>query len=313
MWKSVWYANREDWWKQMRARCCLGMQGRELVLPIPYLHCPIAGAQSSPPTFFLVTSGLQFWTKAFLKVSSICDSWHICTFRRCLLSHVCKCAGGAALLCPDVIAWYTLWLSRRKWHHHLCLPLQEQPKWECKAMKGLPSSAQPRRSRRIPGSVTPARVPGHLYLQQGPGTPDWRNQVTKADPSHHPQSSQYWGFKHFTSQPKFKSRPCPQPSSLHVTNVLQQVSSNLSTPSNWKINGTKGGFRLIHFPFFSLSMKAKPKIKPMWAGWALKVNSAKRHHQTPLRLWSLPEKPFPINKPSPCCAVPGLPYSQQGV
>lgn len=60
-------------------------------------------------------------------------------------------------------------------------------------------------------------------------------------------------------------------------------------------------------------MKAKPKIKPMWAGWALKANSAKRHHQTPLRLWSLPEKPFPINKPSPCCAVPGLPYSQQGV
>lgn len=42
-------------------------------------------------------------------------------------SHVCNCAAGAALLCPDVITWFTLWLSTRKWHHHLCLPPGSSP------------------------------------------------------------------------------------------------------------------------------------------------------------------------------------------
>lgn len=42
-------------------------------------------------------------------------------------SHVCNCAAGAALLFPDVITQCTLWLSTRKWHHHLCLPPGSSP------------------------------------------------------------------------------------------------------------------------------------------------------------------------------------------
>lgn len=80
-----------------------------------------------PSNLFLETLGHQLLTKAFLRVSSICDSYVSANSGAACSSHVCNCAAGAALLCPDVITWYTLWLSTRKWHHHLCLPSGSSP------------------------------------------------------------------------------------------------------------------------------------------------------------------------------------------
>lgn len=62
-------------------------------------------------------------------------------------------------------------------------------------------------------------------------------------------------------------------------------------------------------------MKPKPKIKPVWAGWALtQTVHSKRHHQTPLRLRSFPEKiHFPFTNSALAVLYQDSPAANKGL
>lgn len=100
-----------------------------------------------------------------------------------------------------------------------------------------------------------------------------------------------------------------------MTNALQQVSSNLSIPSNQKINGIKGGFSLTHFPTFFPFNETKTQNKASVSWLSINANSAlKQASSNPTLFWVLFQKShFPLTNPAFAVLYQDSPTANKGL